>query len=242
MGVIRPPWVSKEWFSQCPFNYCDHFGEKKLLAAICKICKDEIKRLKLYKRAGKDPYDMKNVFSDIGKDLAKALAMVTKKAQEMGIDIDNLPDEPEPPPHESYPIFIAIEKYAKRVEKSIRELQAVSLGTNFESLIKAINVFSHSRYYIVAKIGRALSSRWEEAKDPQDDLDDSKTSAFLAYIAIDRNSKAFLSLAQQKPLMSMRIKYLKLAELSLSLCELIRDEFFPDDKLEYEEFGYYDFR
>lgn len=241
MGVIRPPWISKEWFSQCPFNYCDHFGEKKLLATVCKICKDEIKRLKLYKKAGKDPYDMKNVLSDIGKDLAKTLAMVTKKAQEMGIDLDNLPDEPESPPHESYPIFNTVKKYGDKIEKTIKQLEVMPIDTDKEIVLKAVDAFSHSRHYIVAKIGRALFSKWEEAKDPQDDLDDSKTSAFLAYIAIDRNSKAFLSLAQQKPLMSMRIKYLKLAELSLSLCELIREEFFPDDKLEYEEFGYYDF-
>lgn len=59
MGVVKPPWVSKDWFAQCPFNYCDHFGEKEILATVCKICKDELNRLKLYKKAGKDPYDIK---------------------------------------------------------------------------------------------------------------------------------------------------------------------------------------
>lgn len=39
----------------------------------------------------------------------------------------------------------------------------------------------------------------------------------------------------------MKIKYLKLAKLSLDLCELIREEFFHDERLEYEEFGYQDF-
>lgn len=241
MGVVRPPWVSKDWFAQCPFNYCDHFGEKKLLATVCKICKDEIKRLELYKKDGKDPYDMKNVLEDVRQDLAKAMIMVSKKAEEMGIDLSNLPDEEDEPPKESYPIFNAVKKYADKIEKTIKQLEIIPVDTDKEIVMKAVDVFSHSRHYIIAKVGRALSSKWEEAKDPKDDLDDSKTSAFLAYIAIDRNSRAFLALARHKPLMNMEIKYLKLAELSLSLCELIREEFFPDDRLEYEEFGYYDF-
>jgi len=53
MGIIRPPWISREWFAQGPFNYCDHFGNKLLLATVCKICDDELKRDMLYKKAGK---------------------------------------------------------------------------------------------------------------------------------------------------------------------------------------------
>lgn len=242
MGVIKPPWVSKKWFNRTPFNYCDHFGDKEKLAIKCRICKDEIERIERYRKEGKDPYDMKNVFEDIGKDLALSLAMVAKKAEEMGIDLDNLPDEEDDgPPHESCPIFNTVGKYGEKIEKTIKELEIVPIDVDMELIMKLVDILSHSRHYIVAKIGRSLSSRWEEIKDPDDDLDDSKTSAFLAYIAIERNSKAFLVLAQHKPLKSMKIKHLKLAKLSLTLCEFIRVEFFPDEKLEYEEFGYYDF-
>ncbi|GEM_PF-3208308 len=242
MGVIKPPWVSQKWFSQTPFNYCDHFGDKDMLVSKCKICKEEIERVERYKKEGKDPYDMKNVLEDVGKDLALAMAMVTKKAKEMGIDLDNLPDEEDDEPsHESYPIFNTIKKYGDKIEKEIKELEIIPVDADIQLVMKAVDAFSHSRHYIIAKIGRALSSRWDEAKDPDDDLNDSKTSAFLAYIAIERNSKAFLALAQHKPLKSIRIKHLKLAKLSLDLCELVKDEFFPGEKLEYEEFGYHDF-
>lgn len=242
MGVIKPPWVSKKWLNQTPFNYCDHFGDKDMLASKCKICKEEIDRIERYKKEGKDPYDMKNVFEDIGKDLALSLAMVAKKAKEMGIDLDSLPDEEnDEPSHESYPIFNTVRKYGSKIENTIKELEIIPVDTDIQMVMKTADAFSHSRHYIIAKIGRALSSRWEEARDPDDDLDDSKTSAFLAYIAIERNSKAFLALAQHKPLKSMKIKHLKLAKLSLNLCEFIKEEFFPNEKLEYEEFGYYDF-
>lgn len=60
MGVIRPPWVSKKWFDMTPFNYCDHSGDKDKLAAVCKICREEIERIERYRKKDKDPYDMKN--------------------------------------------------------------------------------------------------------------------------------------------------------------------------------------
>lgn len=242
MGVIRPPWISKEWFSQCPFNYCDHFGDKNILATVCKICKEELKRLEEYRKRGEDTYDMKNVLGDIGKDLALSMAMVTKKAQEMGIDLDNLPDEPEPPRHDSYPIFKTVSKYVGRIEKAIQTLQLVSVDTKIELVTKAIDVLAHSRYYIVAKIGRALHSRWDEERDPNDDLNDSKTSALFAYIAIERNGTAFLALSSHKALIRMKKQNLQLAKLSLNMCVVIREEFFPEEKLVYEEFGYYESR
>lgn len=242
MGVIRPPWVSKEWFAQCPFNYCDHFGDKELLASVCKICKEEIEREERYTKEGKDPYDMKNVLRDIGKDLALAMTMVSKKAREMGIDIDNIPDEEDSePPHESYPMFNTIKKYGDKIENAIKNLEIIPINADTHLVLKTVDVLSHSRYYIIAKIGRALSSRWDEAKYPEDDLDDSKTSAFLAYIAIERNSSAFLALSSHKPLVALKKKYLELAHASLVVCELIKEEFFQHDKLEYEEFGYSEF-
>ena len=173
--------------------------------------------MKEYKKRGEDPYDMKNVFRDVGKDLAFTMAMVTKKAKEMGIDLENLPDLPEAPFHESYPIFNTVSKYGDRVEKAINVLQVLPIDTNLELVAKAVDIFSHSRHYIIAKIGRALHSRWEEERDPDDDLDDSKTSAFLAYIAIERNVRALLALSQHKPLRELKRQHLKLAKLIRAL-------------------------
>lgn len=241
MGVIRPPWVSKDWFTKCPFNYCDHFGNQELLSSVCKVCKADLERIEKYKKQGKDPQDLKNVFIDIGKNLANTMAMVTKHAKEMGIDLDNLPELPEEPPHESYPIFNTVSSYGKRVERTINELQEIPMDADMELVIKSASALSHSRHYMVAKIGRAVGSRFEEEQDPDDDLDDSKTSAFLAYIAIERNSRALISLAKHKPLTYLKEKHLKLAKTSLKLCGAIKEEFFPKDKLIYEEFGQIDY-
>ncbi|OGK14244.1 hypothetical protein A3B40_04430 [Candidatus Roizmanbacteria bacterium RIFCSPLOWO2_01_FULL_37_16] len=238
MGIIRPPWISREWFAQGPFNYCDHFGNKLLLATVCKICDDELKRDMLYKKAGKNPNDWNNVFKDVVESLAKVRKMLEKDAKRLGIDLSNLPDDyDEGPEPESYPIYRLIRKYGDRVEKIIKMFEAVPIDADEKLIKKALEALSHSRYYICAKIARTLNSRYEEQKDPEDDLFDSKTSAFFAFIAIERNLRALLALAKHKPLDSLREKLLRFAKISLEMADLIRLEFFPDNKLEYREFG-----
>lgn len=239
MGVIKPPWISEEWFQQYPFNYCDHFGNKKLLATVCKICKAEVERLEMYKREGKNPYSWDNVFEDVAKNLALTMAMIKKDADRLGIDLDKpIEDYKESPEPKKYKIYRIVEKYGLRIEKTIKELECVPVDTDISLLEQAINALSHSRFYILAKTARALISHFEERQDKRDmELRDSKTSAFLAYIAIERNSRAFAALADYKLLLYLRSKHIRLGKLSLNLCELIREEFFPNEKLRYEEFG-----
>lgn len=244
MGVIRPPWISKEWFAQCPFNYCDHFGNKELLATVCKICKGELQRKELYRKAGKDPYAWENVFKDIADDLGEAMAMLYKQAEEMGINLDEIPDDDyeEPSSSDQYPIFRLVRIYGDQVEHIMKSLEVIPHDADLELVEKALDALSHSRTYVIAKIGRALSSRWREERDSfMKEVADSKTSAFFTYIAIERNSKAMMALAKHKLLRELKEKHLRFAAVSLEVAEMIRQEFFPNDKLVYKEFGYEDF-
>ena len=238
MGVIKPPWISQGWFRQCSFNYCDHFGDKQSLAEVCKICQEDLERLGKYRKEGKDPYDMKNVFKDVSESLAKTTAMIAKEAKRMGIDLDNLDDDyEEPPPAKNYPIYKLVTKYGNHVERIINNLSEVPIDADIELLSRVVDAFSHSRNYVIAKISRALSSHWEEERDPNDQTEDSKTSAFLAYIAIERNSRAALAIARHKPLRDLKQKHLKFAKLSLEVADIIKKQFFPKYKLAYREFG-----
>ncbi len=240
MGVIRPPWVSKSWFKKCPFNYCDHFGDKETLARICKICKDDVDREGFYKKIGKDPYDPKNVFHDITQNFIELRRLIERDAKRLGIDLDNLPEveEDESPAPETYPIYIFIRKYSKYIKKKINSLYVIPIETDKELIEKAVDVLSHSCHYIIAKTARALSSRYREENDPfMKELADSKTSSFFAFIAIERNSRALQALARHKPLIDSREENLKLALVSLEIAQMIKDYFFPKDILLYEEFG-----
>lgn len=240
MGVIHPPWISNKWFNECPFNYCDHFGDKYTLAAICKICRDELKREEKFRRLGKDPYDTKTIFKEIGQDLAKAMLLLYKQAAELGIDLDSASEpEPEtPPPTDSHPLFRLVSRYGDRVESILKSLEEVPIDTDIKLVMKARDVFSHSRHYAPVKIYRARSSRWREAKDKfMREIADSKTSALFAYVAIERNSKALVALAAHLPLRFSQKNHLRLAKTSLELLEVIRQAFFPQENLVYKEIG-----
>ena len=50
-----------------------------------------------------------------------------------------------------------------------------------------------------------------------------------------------LTLVKHKPLVDLREEHLKFAQLSLRTSDLIKQEFFPLEELEYDEFGYSDF-
>ena len=238
MGIVKPPWISRYWFRQCPFNYCDHFGNKKRLSEVCLICKDELERFARYKKDGKDPNDMKNVFKDLEETMTKTLAMITEEAKRMGIDLDKIEDNnEEPPDYQRNPIFKLVLRYGLKVEAVIKNLSEVPVDSNGELLIKAVDAFSHSRHYVIATVGRAISSRWEEKNDPEDEILDAKTSAFLAYIAIIRNSHAALALAAHKPMAYAKSDHLKFAKVSFEVADVIKKEFFQKDELDYKEFG-----
>lgn len=240
MGIVKPPWISESWFQTCPFNYCDHFGDKKELALMCKICKDEVVRIKEYESRGEDPYDLKNVFKEVHDSFAVTMEMIKKDAKRLGIDLDSLPDEdyPEPPSPEHYSIYRLIRQYSDQVGRITKDAEYVPVETDTGMVVKAFDVLAHSRMFVMAKTARALSSLWHERRDKFDDAMDSKTSAFMAYMAVERNSKALTSLAVHGPMRLSRKKFLKMSKLSLDIMELIQAKFFPEfDPVVYGEFG-----
>lgn len=238
MGVVKPPWITYEWFRQCPFNYCDHFGNKQRLAEVCKICKDELEYEARCLVEGKDPNDWGEVFKLIGENLAKAMQLIQEEADRMGIDLSKGDDDFEdPPPAKNYPIYELVNKYGNSVERMMNNLSIVPKDVDMDLFSKALATFSHSRYYVVAKTSRALSGRWREERDPIIDSDDAKTSALLAYIAVERNSRAALALAHHRPLSDLKIKHLKFAKLSLETASIIKQHFFSNYKFAYKEFG-----
>lgn len=240
MGVVHPPWVSDKDYKSTPFNYCDHFGDQKELSLECKICKDDIKWREKCTREGKDPNDIGEALKEVGKKFALVKEMVQRDAKKRGIDLDASLDEPtkKPPSAKRYKIYKLICKYGDKIHSVLKDLEEVPSHANIKVILKAIDVLAHSRTYMIVKIARALNSRWEEQRDSDFAVvNDSKTSALLAYMAIERNSRALYWLANQKPLSVTRRKYLKLAKISIDLLEIIQDEFFEGIEPEYKEFG-----
>jgi len=240
MGMIRPPWISKDWFSQCPFNYCDHFGDKKVLAKVSKICKEEAGRIEKYRKLGKDPYVWENIFKDVAENFARTMVMLRRDAKRLGIDLDNIPDRDEEElVHEDFPIYRVVYGYGEMVQQLINKLFPLSDKYRLEQLSKTVDVMSHSRLYVVVKTARALNGKYlREDNEISRELADSKTSAFFAYIAIQRNIKSTLALSHQVKNYFQKEKFLEFSLLSQEVAEQLRQEFFPDDNLIYREIGY----
>lgn len=227
MGVIRPPWITVDWFSKCPFNYCDHFGDKKILAVVCKICREDLRRENLYPKEGLNPYAFDFIIKDAAKQLAEIVINVGDYSKKTGID----------------------PSYQKRTSKTSYQL-AKEYGDNVEKIIKSppdlpeellmelTDSLSHSRHYTQAKIYRAISSKVEEAKSfISRDLQDSKTSAFLAFIAVLRNLQVMMKSLEFIKSYEDKKVLVEIMNEGLALEGMIIEDFFPDEELVYEEIG-----
>lgn len=239
MGVVKPPWITEEWFAKCPFNYCDHFGDIEVLVEFCKICKEGLK-FKLEQRdIEEDFYNIKFVSQEEAENAFEKKELRKEKAKKLNTEMIDWYDEYDfKPPAEIHLIFNLAKNYGDYVEKIVENLFLVPIDSNKILIEKSLDCLLHSRSYVFVKVRRALSSRWEEKDRPiMSELADSKTSALFSYMAVKRNSKALLALSKHKPLKYLKEKHLKFAALSIDLAEMISQEFFPNCKLDYEEVG-----
>lgn len=223
MGIVIPPWVSEKWFQQCPFNYCDHFGDYTELAKVCRLCRMSVeesrskdKFLKTFEEAAESPSEnLKKKQLEINR----VLSYFRNYEQE----IDNIA--------EGYSIIV------RGMMNEILRLYRLD-RLNRKVKFQAFDVLAHSEHYIFVKIKRALSSKKEESRSSiSRELADSKTSALLAYMAVDRNARVGNKLATYNTSSSIRTKFLEFSKSSVRLLKLIKREFFPEYDLELKEFG-----
>lgn len=239
MGVIRPPWITEEWFAKCPFNYCDHFGDKEVLIEFCKICREEFK-FKLSNKEFKDyVYPVKYVSHEKEENVFEKKELSEKRVEKLNSELTDWYDEYEfRPSKEVLLLFNLAKTYGDYVEKTINNLFILPSDSDKILIEKSLDVLLHSKSYIYVKIRRAMSSRQREKENSiLYELADSKTSALFAYMAVKRNSQALLALSRHKPLRYLKEKHLKFSALSINLAEMIQKEFFPDEELNHEEVG-----
>lgn len=237
------PWVTEENFIRTPFNYCDHFGDKQTLAKMCKICQDEWEDTEKYRLLGQDPNKPNLIMAKVAKELSAAMRMLSEQAKEIGITLElNEKEELEYMKkhdllrnlRESHPVYLSAVQYGKKVREMINLLEDTQNNEDHQ-IHKALQALFHSQFYIQSKVNRALDSL---ADDP---YDDSKTSAFLAYVAALRNCYCFLSLADKKKFEAFRPQYLQFSKESLNISKVIHMKFFPNYQPDIEEYGCEDY-
>lgn len=231
MGLVHPPWISDEWFKKCPFNYCDHFGNRERLSLVCKLCAESDFLLDVenfsYIQKIVDPEIAKRRYEKSEKIWAKVIKQKT---------IEDFLDEPL---IREYSTYALSRYYTALIGFLIKTFSVVPKGVDTDLMEKALDAFAHSKHFIPAKIYRAYTSQAYE-KDKTDGIFDHKTSALFAHMAAERNARAFLALANHDPLSSVRDRCLRLYKLSLTVCEVIEREF-SLGRLRYKEFGCEDY-
>lgn len=237
MGVIRPPWISEDWFLKCPFNYCDHFGDKEALALVCRICR-EVPSFIADGTPLNEIYRLRYVPLVYAREKAeKKVTLTRRKLEELRKFYKSRPKEPDSTDPRAFWIYQLMDKYGEVVDRVIKHLRVVPKGTDVTLHEKAIDALAHSEHYVSAKIYRAISSKIEELRGRDYNIHDSKTSALFAYIAIDRNVRALLALANHRSLSHLKEVHVIFADISLEISNTIREHFFEDEPLAYEEIG-----
>jgi len=139
MGVIKPPWKD-ELFDQCPYNYCDHFGDKEILALICVICRDTKDDLKGFK----EYYDSLTETTDDFTHVMKIVRSDTSKIKQKHL------------------------VYGAHTEIMVQKLRVIPATANEDLVKKAVDSLLHSEHYVSAKTRRAITSKQREVADRND--------------------------------------------------------------------------
>ncbi|MCF8078032.1 MAG: hypothetical protein K9K88_02000 [Desulfobacterales bacterium] len=197
------------------YNYCDRWCERCPFTSRClnfAMEKDQ-KR----KADGADE-DNEQFWNQIQDSFDIALSLLADLAEEYGIDLDAVEIEEDAAPDNREHILSAMagqyiksaQKWfdlnrvpiAEAVEKENSHLKIVRAEAE-EGLIplaEAIEVIDYYKYFIDAKLDRALRGKDEEARDDFNDLPkDSDGSAKIALIAMDRSISAWGVVASRLP-------------------------------------------
>ena len=123
----------------------------------CRICGQILRDQQRHTDRGEYSEDMANVFEDIGNTLKKALQMIKKDAERLGIDLENLEAIKEPPSPTKFSLYCDVAKW----RKSVMELgDAADEGGSLWLETEAAHDLFWYANTLAAKTYRQLCNRW----------------------------------------------------------------------------------
>jgi len=189
------------------YNYCDRWCERCSFTSRCLnfAMEEDQKR----KADGADENN-EQFWSQIQDSFDIALSLLADLAEEFGIDLDAVEIEEGAAPENREHILSAMAGQYIRTVKEWFDLNRVSISEAVEKenaplklvraeaeegripIAEAIEVIDYYKYFIGAKLERALKGKDEDAGDDFNDLPkDSDGSAKIALIAMDRSISAW---------------------------------------------------
>ncbi|MDP3954762.1 MAG: hypothetical protein Q8Q15_00165 [bacterium] len=197
------------------------------MTEICRVFKDQQKSRKRFLKQGRDPDSLESVFECVEENFAKTRKLLERGVKKWGIDLSSLEssDELSPPEPEEFPLYRLVCQYSQQMEDLIKDLGFIPPGTNTEILLENIEIIDYYHALFPAKIYRACFSRWEEQRDPEDTVQDSKTSAFIAINGLIAVAEALANLAEHPPLLPFARRMIRLGRIATNLGRTLTLEF-----------------
>ncbi len=184
------------------YNYCDRWCERCTMTRKCLTFAHEQEMQKVHE--GNSDEENENFWEQIKLSWEVTMDMISEHAEEMGIDLNNLPDVKRSK-HVERPVEKLAKKYSTDIlkwlgaqDKLLKEKAAQSLVTGKEAdtkirMMDAWEVVQWYSVFISAKVHRAHFEIDERVNDPEDEYNefsDNLGSAKIAVIAIDRSMNA----------------------------------------------------
>lgn len=197
-------------------NYCDRWCERCAFTTRCAVYEKSV-------ASAPEDLDDDAVWEEISSSLKDALEMLTEKAEEMGIDLNNITDEElnngaaeleaERMEAEQGPLIIAAKEYCEKAHELLKKYEllkdkGMQMIHELELGIKTIEeskselgemrechaVVNWYMYQVQVKLQRAMSSARYAEDDSAESMYDANGSAKVALIAAERSLNAWQKL------------------------------------------------
>lgn len=210
------------------YNYCDRWCERCPLTARCLVFRTEqARRRRRGGGMGRDDADNARFWDDVQLSFALALRMATRKARELGIDLD-APDALHDAAVEerrrrrlaarqgsalhrrAFAYARAVESVIERLRsrfaeleqawRTLARLEAGDPAAEATAVGDTLEVVQWYRFFIDVKLQRAVAGRVDEAIEGADGFpSDADGSVKVALIAVDRSLGAWAKLREHLP-------------------------------------------
>ncbi len=204
-----------------PFNACDYRCERCLETAECAVFQKLQERSLLHRLHGRDEDDLAVVLEDVHEIFEETKEMLLEKAEEFGIDLDEIPQEISDTEERGHfysvndPLYKLSHDFTIQTHAFLKDIDSIVTGdakVYFEDIL-----WHHT--VVTAKIFRALGS------DEDDEVlrEDARNSAAVAVKSLTICIMAFEYVASHYPQISEECK--RLSALAKEIKREVKNKF-----------------
>lgn len=209
-GAIKPPWIHQDTFYKLVFNFCDRWCERCKLSGICRVYQREREQEKRFIKQGIDPKSTKAMFLSISESFEETKRLLEEDIKRLKIKINEQDDKKFEAEEERKDRMVKKDNLTRTstklsycLVKLVEDLYYYFVEETPKEINEPLKILTYYMHFFSVKIHRAVYSGIEEKEmEYEDTTFDSKTSAFLSYVAIVKIVYALKNISHLKNLHS----------------------------------------